>query len=122
MTFPATEAGGGLERFRPQLLSARAAPAEPPVQVDFVGAVLFADIAGFTPLTERLAERGREGSELLSDLLTGFFGELIDIVVDRGGDVWALAGDALLAIWDGGSDGDVAGAARSAASAALVVL
>ena len=88
---------------------------EAPIGVTFSGALLFADIAGFTPLTERLAESGAEGSETLSALLTDYFGALIDIVLDGGGDVWALAGDALLAVWPG----DEVGAVRGAATAAL---
>src|SRR5215472_9961305 len=62
-------------------------------------AVLFTDISGFTPLTERLAARGAAGAEQLTGLLNTYFGRLIDIVTAHGGDVVKFAGDALLAVW-----------------------
>ncbi len=63
------------------------------------GAALFADITGFTALTERLAERGPDGAERLTELLNQAFGGMIDAIADSGGDVLSFAGDALLAIW-----------------------
>jgi class 3 adenylate cyclase/tetratricopeptide (TPR) repeat protein len=62
-------------------------------------AVLFADISGFTALTERLARTGPGGVEELTELLNGCFGRLVELVVDHGGDVVKFAGDALLALW-----------------------
>ena len=62
-------------------------------------ATLFADISGFTPLTERLAQSGPAGAERLADILNNYFGKLINLVNDYGGDVVKFAGDALLAIW-----------------------
>jgi class 3 adenylate cyclase/tetratricopeptide (TPR) repeat protein len=62
-------------------------------------AVLFADIAGFTPLAERLGRRPG-GTEELSQLLDGFFGPLVELVCDHGGDVITFAGDALVAAWE----------------------
>ncbi len=65
--------------------------------------LLFADIAGFTPLTERLvAQRGAEGAEELARCLNRVFGELTDLVDHYGGDTLKFAGDALLAIWRAG--------------------
>lgn len=62
------------------------------------GAVLLADIAGFTPLAERLAEQP-DGAEKLTGYLNDYFGELIDAITDAGGDIVKFAGDALLANW-----------------------
>ena len=62
-------------------------------------AVLFADISGFTALTERLARTGPAGVEELTELLNDCFGRLVKLVVDHGGDVVKFAGDALLALW-----------------------
>jgi len=45
------------------------------------------DITGFTPLTERLARRGREGAEELSNLLDTVFSQLLMDAEDKGGDV-----------------------------------
>ena len=81
-------------------------------------AVLFADISGFTALTERLAARGAAGAEQLTGLLNTYFGRLIDIVTAHGGDVVKFAGDALLAVWQGE---DLATLALRAAQCALLV-
>lgn len=70
-----------------------------PVVERFPAAVLFADIAGFTTLAERLAQHGPAGAEELTALLNRDFGQLIDIVTAHGGDVVKFAGDGLLACW-----------------------
>lgn len=62
-------------------------------------AVLFADISGFTTLAERLAQSGPTGAEELIRILNAFFGQLIELVYDHGGDVVNFAGDSLLALW-----------------------
>lgn len=64
-------------------------------------AVLFADITGFTPISERYAQRGPTGIEELSELLQRWFGGLVDLIAAHGGDVVKFAGDALLAVWLG---------------------
>ncbi len=43
-------------------------------------AVLFADISGFTRLTEQLARKGAAGAEELTTALNSYFGRLIEIV------------------------------------------
>jgi class 3 adenylate cyclase len=44
----------------------------------FAAAVLFAEISGFTVLTERLAGTGPGGVEELTELLNDSFGELVE--------------------------------------------
>lgn len=61
--------------------------------------ILFADISGFTPLTESLASQGKRGIELLTEHLNNYFGKMIDLIVSHGGDVVKFAGDALLSIF-----------------------
>lgn len=65
---------------------------------------LFVDLAGFTPLTERLARHGSRGGEELSRVLRGFFGAVTDVVLDHGGDPVAYGGDALTIVFDGPRD------------------
>src|SRR5215216_3416147 len=74
-------------------------PIESPLAEDMQAAVLFADISGFTLLTERLAEKGPTGVETLARILNEYFGQLIDIIHDYGGDVVKFAGDAVIAVW-----------------------
>ncbi|KNC53377.1 AAA ATPase [Thecamonas trahens ATCC 50062] len=65
----------------------------------FDGAVVFCDIAGFTPLTEKYAREGPDGAEKLVSFLNQYFGRLIRMVHEHGGDVILFAGDALIAMW-----------------------
>jgi class 3 adenylate cyclase/tetratricopeptide (TPR) repeat protein len=75
------------------------APIDSPVSEEMQAAILFADISGFTPLTERLAERGPTGVETLARVLNEYFGQLIDIIHEYGGDIVKFAGDAAIAVW-----------------------
>jgi class 3 adenylate cyclase len=61
--------------------------------------VLFADIAGFTPMSEALAKVGRYGAEELSRVLNEYFGCMVKLVVAYGGSVARLTGDALTALF-----------------------
>ncbi|MBI4852981.1 MAG: AAA family ATPase [Acidobacteria bacterium] len=70
-----------------------------PTKEKLISVVLFADISGFTALTERLAKRGPAGAEELTHLLNNYLGQLIDLIYLYGGDIVKFAGDALLAIW-----------------------
>jgi class 3 adenylate cyclase len=112
---PTTGAGQG-NRAEPLALSSyvaalaarslvgRREPLREPKGEQFAAAVLFADISGFTALTERLARTGPGGVEELTELLNGCFGQLVQLVVDHGGDVVKFAGDALLALWPTGEN------------------
>jgi class 3 adenylate cyclase len=67
-----------------------------------VDAALFADISGFTPLTEALhrALGARAGSEALSDTLNRIYGALIAQVDAFRGSVIGFAGDAITCWFD----------------------
>jgi class 3 adenylate cyclase/tetratricopeptide (TPR) repeat protein len=65
------------------------------------GTLLFADVSGFTPLTERLATRGRIGSEALIDVLNEVFDALLTVAASDGGDLLKFGGDALLLLFRG---------------------
>ncbi|WNG19041.1 AAA family ATPase [Cystobacter fuscus] len=87
----------------PALLVRRAAhrplPPEGPESGCFPAAVLLADVSGFTPLTERLAQRGSAGAEELSRLLEKLFGPLVEVITAHGGEILHFPGDALLTLW-----------------------
>ena len=76
------------------------------------GSLLFFDISGFTPLTERLAKRGKAGVEQLIDILNGVIAPLVETAGDLGGDTVKFGGDALLLAFEG------SGHARRACAAA----
>jgi adenylate cyclase len=56
-------------------------------------AVLFADIRGFTSLSEQMAP------DEIAKLLTEYFTEMVDIVFEHGGILDKFMGDALMALW-----------------------
>ncbi|MDQ0615392.1 class 3 adenylate cyclase/tetratricopeptide (TPR) repeat protein [Microbacterium sp. W4I4] len=60
------------------------------------GTMIFADISGFTRLTERLARQGRVGAELLSDTLDLTFTRLLEPAFDDDADLLKWGGDAVL--------------------------
>ncbi|HEY4492104.1 MAG TPA: adenylate/guanylate cyclase domain-containing protein, partial [Acidobacteriota bacterium] len=63
------------------------------------GTVLFADVSGFTPLSEALSVSGAAGSEMLSDTLNRYFSEMVSIVHSCGGDVMKFGGDSILCLF-----------------------
>ena len=84
------------------------------------GAALFADISGFTPLTEALAaELGpQRGPEELTAHLGRVFHAIIDELDRRGGDVIYFSGDAITC-WLDGDDGTRAVATALAMQTAM---
>ncbi|MEO8753312.1 MAG: tetratricopeptide repeat protein [Casimicrobiaceae bacterium] len=84
------------------------------------GAALFADISGFTPLTEALASELGEhrGAEELTTHLNGVFHALIAELERFGGDVIYFSGDAITC-WIDGDDGTSATACALAMQATM---
>jgi class 3 adenylate cyclase/tetratricopeptide (TPR) repeat protein len=60
------------------------------------GAVMFVDLARFTPFVLSFCAAGQKGIETLQGVLTEYFGELVDGIYAYGGDVYNFAGDAML--------------------------
>src|SRR5215204_1808353 len=89
----------------PRLLPAWAAAEHGSAHRVVDGSLLLFDITGFTPLTERLARRGREGAEELSNLLDTVFSQLLMDAEDEGADLLKWGGDALLLLFDGADHG-----------------
>ena len=79
----------------------------------------FADISGFTALTERLARRGRIGAEELVETLSRVFGAMLEMADRRGGQLLKFGGDALLFLFDGDGHPTRAAAAAVEMRAAL---
>ena len=103
---------GQLDPYLPRALLRHLAVA-PSSRVQAIdGTLLFADISGFTKLSERLARRGREGAEELVETIDACFSWLLAVAYDNGGGLLKFGGDALLLKFEG--DDHVARAARSA--------
>jgi class 3 adenylate cyclase len=79
------------------------------------GTLVFADVSGFTRLTERLSKRGKIGAEEIVQTISAVFTALLSASADDGGDVLKFSGDALLLFYDGDDH------ARRACHAALTM-
>lgn len=113
-----------LASYLPRLLlrAIVADPAAPsaPARAELRGALLFADIVGFTSLAERFAGTGPQGVERVTEVLNAAVGPLIACVDAHGGDIVKFAGDALLAFWPA-EEPALAEAARQAAGCGLAL-
>jgi class 3 adenylate cyclase/tetratricopeptide (TPR) repeat protein len=74
------------------------------------GTLLFADISGFTAMSERLSRIGREGAEEITGIVNRYFNLMLAILRERDGQLIKFGGDALLALFlDPSPSSDVAG-------------
>lgn len=83
------------------------------------GTFMFADVSGFTALSERLQqENSDEGAENLTLIMNEFFATMLEILAKSDGMLLKFAGDALLAFFPASDDGsdttDLFKAARTA--------
>jgi class 3 adenylate cyclase/predicted ATPase len=76
------------------------------------GSVLFADVSGFTAMSERLAKRGKVGAEEVTDVISSVCARLLSVAYGNGGSLLKFGGDALLLFFAG--DGHEARATRAA--------
>ncbi|MBN1487057.1 MAG: AAA family ATPase [Anaerolineae bacterium] len=78
------------------------------------GTALFADVTGFTPLTEHLRQLGDEGAEQLNKMINDLFAAILGPLTHSHGELLIFAGDAILAYFPKRSgDEDALWAARA---------
>jgi predicted ATPase/class 3 adenylate cyclase len=92
----------------------------PPVVQRLDAIVLFADVVGFTAMTESLSGAGNYGTEQLTSIVNRWFAVTADAVADAGGSVVDFAGDALVGMFDYTAE-SYPGVARRAIRCARVV-
>ena len=63
--------------------------------------MVFADISGFTKMSERLARHGKVGAEEVTDAINTCFEQLLAIAYAAGGSLLKFGGDALLLLFAG---------------------
>src|SRR5512136_2726525 len=51
------------------------------------GTLMFSDISGFTAMSERLSQLGREGAEVITRIVNGYFETMLGIALSYGGDL-----------------------------------
>ena len=95
---------------------------KPPISIDMETVSLFADISGFTKLSEAFSKKGRTGSEFLAFCLNRYMELLINIISKNGGDIFKFAGDALLVIWPQSNNNDIITPCRRALQCALEII
>lgn len=72
-----------------------------------LGAFLFADVSGFTALSEKIQRNsGAEGSEILTAVFNDYFATMLEILAKSDGQLLKFAGDALLAFFPAGDNPD----------------
>ena len=85
----------------PLVDAVRRHPDRGPTWIDFLeGTLLFADVSGFTALSERLARIGKEGVEQLTEVINRYFRRMLDIGLEHGGANLKFGGDAVLLLLD----------------------
>ncbi len=65
------------------------------------GTLVFADVSGFTAMSEQLSELGKEGAEEITLLVNDFFERMVGISRMHGGDLIKFGGDALILLFSG---------------------
>ena len=70
----------------------------------FTGSVLIMDISGFSKITQLLMNRGKQGAEILNEILHSLFNPSIDVIWKNNGFVSSFSGDSVMAIFPDSSD------------------
>ena len=60
------------------------------------GTLYFADVSGFTAMSEKLSQLGKEGAEELTDILNRYFTHMLNIAFTYRGIQLKFGGDAML--------------------------
>ncbi len=112
---------GGMRRYLPDFLIEEVLRDPTPGRAGgkfLEGTLLFADVSGFTAMSERLSRIGREGAEEIASIINLYFTVMLTLLRDQGGQLLTFGGDALLGLFlDQPEDGGLGVA--SAAQAAL---
>ena len=89
--------------------------------VQFDAVLLFADISGFTPLTEKYTLLSEKGTDALTVTLNTYIGQIVKHILQSGGDVLKFAGDAILAAWKVKTRADLSFAISQAVRCSLII-
>ena len=65
----------------------------------FESVVLFADVSGFTAISEALGKSGRSGTEELTTILNSYFEPMIELIRSYGGIIGKFGGDAMTVLF-----------------------
>ena len=65
------------------------------------GTAMFADVSGFTAMSEKLSALGKEGAEEVTGIVNDYFDTMLEISARYNGDLLKFGGDALLIFFEG---------------------
>ncbi|KAL0279012.1 UNVERIFIED_CONTAM: hypothetical protein PYX00_000659 [Menopon gallinae] len=85
----------------------------------FPAALLFADVSGFTVLSEKFDKTGLGGPSRLTEILNKHIGAMIQVVLSKNGDVCKFGGDAIFVFWKASPPADLSAAVSNAIDSAL---
>ncbi|MFC3738762.1 tetratricopeptide repeat protein [Paractinoplanes deccanensis] len=92
----------------------------PPITERSGAVVLYADVVGFTAMTESFAGSGSYGTEQLTRIINRWFGVTAKAIAESGGSVVDFAGDALVGMFLHAPDSAPAAARRAIRCAELI--
>src|SRR4051812_2112989 len=101
MSATGTSVHARLQPYIPRLTLEWLADSPDQVHRSLEGTMVFADISGFTMLSEKLAKLGQIGAEEMASAITTCFSDLLTVAYDEGGGLIKFGGDALLILFDG---------------------
>jgi class 3 adenylate cyclase/tetratricopeptide (TPR) repeat protein len=94
--------GADLTPYVPRLVLEWDDPGDGGAHEKIEGTLVFADVSGFTRLSERLAlAGGRLGAEQLTEVIDEIFDQLLRVAIRRGGEMLKYGGDAALIFFRG---------------------
>jgi len=65
----------------------------------FRAVALFADVSGFTAISEALGKTGKQGTEELTTILNSYFASMIELIQSYGGVIGKFGGDAMTVLF-----------------------
>lgn len=68
--------------------------------------LMFTDLAGFTPLLEANAQRGKDGARILFRIINRYFAAMLETISKSGGSILEFTGDAMLVQFPANDMGD----------------
>ncbi|XP_062447265.1 adenylate cyclase type 10-like [Rhea pennata] len=92
---------GEVAAYVPDLLLSEDLKQESRCVENFHGVLLFADVSGFTALTEKFSQSINldQGADEVAQTLNRYMGDILEELLAFGGDVLKFAGDAVLVLW-----------------------
>ncbi|CRK95607.1 CLUMA_CG009066, isoform A [Clunio marinus] len=86
----------------------------------FQGSILFADISGFTDLSDKY-QKLENGASKLSSVLNTYLGSMVQEILSHDGDIIKFAGDAFIAVFKAENDFSIQDAIHRAMDTSLII-